>query len=237
MSGIVGMITSFYVFNLRFSLPSWYGIKNELVDGWLVFLSISSVSFYTAGNAFILGLFATYEAVGYYSIAEKIVRAFRQLLIPVSQAVFPRFSNLASTAQNRDIVLMWGKRMLVFMGGIGLLISIGLFLGAPLIVDLLLGAEYQPSILVIRILALLPFLISISNVLGIQILLPFRKDRIFTVIVMCAGIINIALAVLLVRNWQEAGMAVAVLISEIFVTVAMLIYLLKSDLNLFSRKL
>ena len=116
-------------------------------------------------------------------------------------------------------------------GRLGFILSVTIFVGAPVIVKVGLGPDYGPSIKVVRLLAGICFLIAASNVLGVQIMLPFRKDKAFTSILFGAGLINIALAVLFVPIWKESGMALSVLISEAFVTVAMLIYLWFHRLN------
>jgi len=228
-AGLAGVVVAFHMFKLRPVFPSWRGIWETLVEGWMLFLSTASVSLYTVGNAFILGLLTNHTVVGYYSAAEKIVKAVLGLLVPLAQAAYPRFSKMAS--ESKDLALQWGRRMLFLMGGLGLALSITLFVGAPAIVRIVLGPEYEPSIMVMQVLAALPFLIGASNVLGIQLMLPFGKDKPFTSILLSAGLINIALAILFAPIWQEFGMAVAVLLSEAFVTVSMLIYLWLCHIN------
>jgi len=66
------------------------------------------VSLYTAGNAFILGLLASNAAVGYYSAAEKIVKAVLGLTGPITQATFPRFSKMV--VESKDSVFKWGQK-------------------------------------------------------------------------------------------------------------------------------
>lgn len=121
--------------------------------------------------------------------------------------------------------------MLVVMGSVGLALSVALFVGAPVIVRVVLGPEYEPSIMVMRILAVLPLLIAISNIFVIQLMLPFGKDKAVTSIVLSAGLINIVLATLFVPIWKEIGMAAGVSLSETFVTATSLIYLLLRKLN------
>jgi polysaccharide transporter, PST family len=229
LSGLVGACLAVFMFKLQLVLPTRKGILKALQEGWVLFLSMASVSLYTAGNAFILGILTNITVVGYYSGAEKIVKAVLGLLGPIAQASYPRFSRLA--LESKALALQWGGRMLALLGGIGLILSLMLFIGAPFIVQIVLGPEYEPSIMVIRILAALPFLVAISNVLGIQLMLPFGKDRAFTFILFLAGFINIGLSIPLASRWNESGMAAAVLVSEIFVTVIMFIYLWKIQLN------
>ena len=177
-AGIVGMVIAITKFKLKPVVPSRRDICKALREGWNLFLSTASISLYTAGNAFILGLLTNSTAVGYYSAAEKVVKGVMGILGPVSQAIYPRFSKLVIESERQ--ALYWGKRMLLIMGGMGGLISILLFCGAPIIVEGLLGREYMPSIGVMRLLALLPLLIGLSNVLGIQIMLPFGSCLLYT---------------------------------------------------------
>jgi PST family polysaccharide transporter len=195
----------------------------------MLFLSTASVSLYTVGNAFILGLLTDPTAVGYYSAAERIVKAVLGLLGPIAQAAYPRFSRMAS--ESKVLALQWGRRMLAVMGSLGLNLSLAVFAGAPLIVRTVLGPDYGPSVMVMQILAGVCFPIAVSNVLGIQIMVPFGKHEVFAVILLGAGLINTALGVLLAPIWQESGMAVAVLLTETFVTGTMFIYLLLCQLN------
>jgi len=223
LAGVAGMIVAVRMFGLRPGAISWSGLGETLREGWVLFFSKASVSLYTAGNAFILGLLTNHVVVGYYSAAEKIVKAIQGLLWPLSQAAYPRFSKLA--VESKENALRWGRRMLIVMGGIGMVLSMIVFLTAPLLVYTLLGDQYVASIKVMRIIALLPFLIGLSNVLGIQLMIPFGMDRVFTKILLGAGLLNVGLALLLAPAWQAEGMAVSVLLSELFVTATMLFYL------------
>jgi len=223
LSGITGMIVSFRMFRLRFDRIKWSGVWETLKEGWVLFLSRASVSLYTAGNAFILGMLTNNTVVGYYSAAEKTVKGILSLIVPIAQVAYPRFSKLA--AESWDRALFWGRRMLAMMGGIGFLLMVGVLLGAPFISALLLGPSFAPSTVVMRVLAPTIFLIALSNVLGIQLMLPLGRDKAFTLILLGAGLLNFMLAAVLAPLWEAVGMAVAVLISELFVTVTMFVYL------------
>ncbi|MEM4522585.1 MAG: hypothetical protein QW738_05165 [Nitrososphaeria archaeon] len=61
-----------------------------------------------------------------------------------------------------------------------------------------------------------------------------EKDRIFTSILLIAGLISVTLAVLLARIWCASGMTTSLLISEAFVNFSMLSYL--SSVNLIPVK-
>jgi PST family polysaccharide transporter len=187
------------------------------------------VTLYTAGNAFILGLFVAPELVGYYAGAEKISRAFVGILNPISQTLYPRLSHLVSHAQNQAARLARISILVMVSAGTG--IGTAVFLLAPFIVHTVLGPHFGPSVAVLRILALLVPLVALGNVLGIQWMLPLGMDRAFNKIVLLAGGINLVLALVLAPIYMDKGMAWAVVIAETFVSVSMYLVLRSQNLD------
>lgn len=227
-AGVLGLGIGFWSFGLKRSAPSWAVVRELLSEGWLLFLSKAWISLYTVGNAFILGLLANATAVGYYSAGERLARGVLSLLGPISQAVYPRFSKVA--ADSRERALVWGGRMLTLMGLAGGGISACLFLTAPLIGTHVLGPGYERSVPVLRILALVPFLVALSNVLGVQLMVPLRLDGPFMFILAAAAVINLGTALVIAPLWLETGMAAASVLTEAFVTVAMMSVLYRRGL-------
>jgi PST family polysaccharide transporter len=202
---------------------------NALRMGWSMFLFRATVTLYTTGNGFILGLFAQPAQVGYYAGAEKITRGLLTPLNPLSQALFPRVSYLA--VQSRDRAARVAKLSLIVMALGGFLLGAAEFFFSPLIVRVALGPAYQPTVPVLRVMAGLVPVIALSNALGIQWMLPLGLDRSFNRIFLGAGILNIVLAVFLAPLYAQIGMAWALLTCELFVTVAMYIALRRRGLD------
>jgi PST family polysaccharide transporter len=200
---------------VRFRIPSARLVVRTLGLGWSTFIYQGALSFYTVGNGFILGLFGSPAAVGYYVGAEKISKAFATMLFPITQAVYPRISHLASHARGDAARL--ARASLFLVGAAGCLMGLGVFLGAPLLVHVVLGPGFDSAVVVLRILALLPPLIAISNVLGIQWMLALGLDRLVNTVVISACVLNVTLALILVPRYQHVGMAVAVVASEALV--------------------
>jgi PST family polysaccharide transporter len=203
--------------------PRYADLRTQLREGFSLFISQAGVKAYTSGNTFILGMFTNMAVAGYYSAAERVVQLILGLLGPVTQAVYPRAVQLA--ASSRDAALHLTRKMLLLMGSAGLALSAGVLVAAPWVAPILLGARFLPSITVMQILSPLPFLIALSNVLGIQIMVPFKHDVAFTVILVAAGLLNLGMSALLAPHWQGNGMAFSVTFSELLVTAAMFWYL------------
>jgi PST family polysaccharide transporter len=204
-------------------LPSVRGGVEALRLGWSMFLFRGAVSLYTVGNAFILGFFAPPAVVGYYAAAERISKAALGLLGPISQTLYPRLSHLVVDSWGEAVRLV--RTSLRVMAGGGALLGGILVAFAPTIAHLLFGAAFGPTIPALRVLSLLPPLIALSNVLGIQWMLPLGLDRPFNGIIVAAGVLNLGLAYLLAPRFGHVGMAWAVVGAEAFVTGTMYGYL------------
>jgi len=231
--GVAGLLVALWVFPVRLILPSRAVLKRELVDGWHLFVSRMSVSLYTTSNTVILGLFASNTVVAYYVAGEKIVRAIQGLQFPLAQAVFPHIGRLA--AESKTAALAFASRMTRIVGAVTLVMSAGLFLAAGPLTRVVLGEQFGDSVLVVRILSLLPFLGNLSHILSIQVMVNFGLKRTLTRILAMAGVANIVLVFALVGLWQHIGVCIAVLLTEAGITAAMYVALRRRGLDVFRR--
>lgn len=181
-----------------------------------MFAARAASGLYLQANTIILSLFAPAVAVATYGGAERIVRAAINLLTPLTQALFPRISQLAKSAPAQALTEI--RRTLLILvalslGGAALMALLG-----ETIIALLLGANYASSVAVLRVLVLAFPLVAAGTVLGIYWALPWRRERLFLGAVLLGGAVNLTLAVLLVPRWSAMGMAVAVVAAESCVT-------------------
>lgn len=218
---------------MKWILPSISDIFQELKEGAGIFLSTIWIGLYTTLTPTMLGIIAGGTSVGFYSIADKTRMLAQTLLTPISQALFPRMSNLFAVNQTAAWALI--RKSSVVIITMSALISALLFVAADVIVELLSGSAYQSSVPILRIMSILPFIISLSNIFGIQILLPNQQNNIFNRILFIAGMISLLLLYPLINTYKETGAAVNVLIVETFVTLNMGLFVLrlikKNNLN------
>jgi PST family polysaccharide transporter len=229
------LLFTFALRRVGFQVPRAASVYHSLRMGWTMFLYAASLTLYAAGNAFILGLFVHPEFVGYYAAGEKIVKALCGLITPIGQVVYPRIIHLLNTAPARAVSL--ARHALTFASAASTAIAIGALAGAPWIVRYFLGPSFGPAVVVIRVLCILIPMVAISNVLGIQWMLPLGMDWIFNAIVVSAGVTNIAVMLIIAPSYAHIGAAIAAVVAEIFVTLAMLAVLIKHNLFPFHRLL
>ena len=231
---IIAGVWSLYLikkeFKVKFKLQSVEILKVYLIDGWHIFISNLAISIYTVSTTFILGLFTNNTVVGYFAAADKIIQAFKGLLAPVSQAIYPYITNKVASSKEEGLNII--RKVTKYIAISTLIISSFIFLLAPYIIPFLLGKEYDKSILLLQIMSILPFMIGMSNIFGIQTMLPFNRKKAFSRILIFGSILSIILSLILVPLYQEIGSAITVTIIETFITVAMFIYLQNNGLQI-----
>jgi len=215
---------------VRFIIPSLNEIYFQLKESYLLFISNVSISLYTTTNIFLLGLLSSPVEVGYFAAADKIRAGIQSFATPINQSLYPRMAFLARNEkeQSKQLLMkfMLGGSIMLFVAGIVIF-----FFAKPIIL-ILAGNEYSKSIHILQIVALLPFIIYLSNVFGIQGLLNFGQKKEFTSIIILGSVISIVLSFLLVPTFASYGSAFSVLVTEIFVTLGMVyFYFKKKDLN------
>jgi polysaccharide transporter, PST family len=214
---------------LPFRFPTWSSVWEALRMGWTMFLFRASVSLYSVGNAFILGLFVSPQLVGYFAGAEKISKAFLGLFTPISQTLYPRQSYLLHHDRDRAARLARVAAIIMVAGGaaVGALV----FVLAPLLVQVILGKAFVPAVPVLRVLSLLLPLIGMNTAVGTQWMLPLGLDRTFTTTILLAGLINLVLASVLASSYAGLGMACAIVSAEIYIGVSFCVILRRRKLH------
>lgn len=223
---LVGGIWSLFLVRRKFKINFiWQNIsilKVTLFEGWHIFYSSLAVSIYTISTTFILGVFTNNTVVGYYAGADKIVQAVKGLYQPIATAIYPLISKKMN--DNKKEGLFFINSIKNYVGVYMAAISFVLFFFAEPIVHLLLGKQYQQSILILKITAFLPLIVSMSNIYGIQIMLNLGYKKMFSRIISIAAFLAIVLSLLLVPLYAALGTAITLLIVELFVTFAMYYY-------------
>jgi len=206
-------------FGIKFMLPSFKAIKHQLKEGWYIFISTVAVSFYRTLPSTLIGVFYSYKSVGYYTVGEKIIRAIVNLLQPVTQTLFPYISKKIFSSRKEGIDFAF--KVLKILSIFTLLVSSILFLFSHEIILFFAGDKFQRSIIVLKILAPLPFIVGIANIFGVQLMLNLGLKKKFSQILILGGILSIFLNIILIPLFEIKGASVAVIVSESLVMISM----------------
>jgi polysaccharide transporter, PST family len=221
---VPSIISLFYlkkIYPIKIAMPSGMEMIRELKSGWFIFLSSVSTSLYGASNTFILGLLFNNTYAGYYSFAEKIIRAFISFLNPLNSALFPYMSLKMKESQTEGLkifkVLFLSMLVITSIGVIFIYSTSGLIIN-------FINSEFYPSIVILRILSPLLLIVAVSNLIGFQILYTVGLEGKFLLSVFIAGIINLSCCFLLGPSLLYKSAAIALLISETFICFSFLYF-------------
>jgi PST family polysaccharide transporter len=212
-------------FQYIFVIPSISDILAVLKGGWYIFISTLAINMYTSTNVVILGLLTNNSVVGYFSAANKLVDCVKGVMNAVTQAVYPNVSQRMKKSKQIAVCFL-GKFLKYYVGSCTCL-SMILFIGAEVIVNLLFGPRYEETITVLRLMSVLPLIISISNVYGIQLMLNWGCQKIFSLILFSAAILNLIIVVPLTYVLSDVGVSVTMVVVELFISAATVLYVNK----------
>lgn len=219
LSGMVAVYIQIFRLKIPLHRPNIHTMLMQLRDGWHVFLSSISISFYTISSSVILGFFAGNVALGYFAAAEKLIAAVKGLTAPVMQAIFPAVSR--KMVENQQAAFRFVKQVgLVMLVLLGLACLLLVWFAEP-IVTLVLGPNYQASILLVQLLAITPVVVLLSNIFGVQLMLPLKLNKRYSQIYVVAALLSLTLALILVPLYAELGTVLTIISIELFVMIAM----------------
>lgn len=200
-------------------------ILMQLKNGAHIFFSTVAISLYTTSITVILGATTGTQQVGLFVGADKIKSSVQGLLSPISMVFYPRMGFLAATDPKRARTT--SLMLLRTIGGISLLLSVGLCLTAPIAVRILLGNDFGAAVPVLQVMSLLIFLIATNTVLATMIMLPFGLKREFLLCMLSGTLVGLGSAFPLSYYIGAVGAAIAAVLSEIVVMLALYFMLVR----------
>jgi polysaccharide transporter, PST family len=218
-----------------FAWPTPKSVWQALRMGWSMFLFRAAQGMSGSVNGLVLGSVTSLTALGEYAGAERLSRVFQQGMWPVNQALYPRLTH--QMENNTGDAMKTVRLSIIFLGGLGLLFGLILFLTAPLLVRLVLGPAFVNSLPALRVFALWIPLVALSTVMIFQLLLPNGLDYQFNLVTVVASLIGIGCSVFLAPRLGAAGIAWSTVVSQLFTVIAFAFIARGAGLNPFRRSL
>lgn len=184
------------------------------------FLSDVATKVYTAMDQTMLGILDTKESVGYYSMSIRLVKVLLTFVTSLAVVMVPRISNSIKNNRTDEVKRYIGMSTnLVYLIAIPALFGI-LAIGEE-VVMLYLGEEFLQSIGIFKLVSLNLIIIGLSNVFGMQAMIPYGKEKKFTIILSLAAVVNFIVNLILIPQLSYFGATYATILAELLVTVWM----------------
>jgi len=212
-SGILSIYVLFKLFKVEFILPSSSQIIFQLKDGWYLFISNFTKNMYRSINILILGLTTTNLYVGYYALAEKIIKSLQALMGPISDTLYPYIANKSAhqdLKKSLNDIFKISKYYFIIV----VIIVILILFFTPLIVSIIGGSYLDNVILDMRILSSVILFGVLNDLFGVIGLISLGYKKYFMTSVLFVAFINISLSLILAPIWKDMGVSIALSISE-----------------------
>lgn len=178
------------------------------------------ISIYLQLNTVLLGFMKDALAVGFFAAATKIMQMLLRMSSCLGSVMMPRASHLLAENKEEEFNTLIQKSY-DFTLAISLPITVGLILCAPVLIDVLCGTKFTPSILPSQIIAPIILVVAISNVMGLQVLYPKGKINMVTLCCGIGAVTDLLLNVFLIPHFSYIGTSIAYLGAEVATTVSM----------------
>lgn len=201
----------------------WDDIKRHIKPAFEIFLLNVIVSIYINLDSVMLGFIKGEEAVGYYTAATKITKAFTGITSALGFVVFPRLTNYYAKGEIEQFKSLV-TTSLNFIIILYVPIAVGLVICAPTLIPLYCGAMYLPSILTLQIMTPIVVFISISGILGTITLYAMDLQRLVIICTALGALSNFVLNLILIPLYSHQGAAIASVVAEMSVAISMLCF-------------
>ncbi|MFC5271574.1 oligosaccharide flippase family protein [Adhaeribacter terreus] len=183
-------------------------------------------SLYTTFNITYLGLVTNNNSVGAYTTSLKIYTIILGIFTALNEVLIPKLSKLAienSLAKFEQLI----EKSVNFISTLSFPIIFSGILLTPQIIRIITGPGYEGSIICLRILLPLLFIIGFAQILSNQILISFKKDKELLITASIGALVGVSFNLIFVSDLKEAGTALVLLVSESIVTLILLVFCLK----------
>lgn len=231
-SNILNFINVHHYIDLKF--VGNYNLKRHM-KAVLVFFAMSCATvIYTNMDTIMLGFIKTDEDVGYFNAAVKIKTILVSIVTSLGTVLLPRasyyiehglineFQKITRKALN-FVVLIVAPMMLYFI------------LFARQGINFLSGDAYAGAIIPMQIIMPTLLFIGLTNILGIQILVPLGNEKIVLYSEIAGAITDFMLNMILIPRMASAGTAISTLVAELMVFIIQYMALKDQVSNVFKQ--
>ncbi|MGG5334964.1 flippase [Enterococcus sp. AZ154] len=206
LSGILSLTIIIISKKATIIIPKRQLLVKQLKEAFPLFLSNVFTSFYTTSSVVILGFFAGNVSVGYYSAADKIIKAVTNITSPLVQAVYPNVSLLLK--QNKNNAVLFVRKITKYSTIIVGMICFLLCVASPFAFPYFFGNSYNRSISLIMIMSFIPLIILWAKIFGTLVLVNMGWQNKLSKVYFLTGILSLISTFILVPLFNEIGTAV-----------------------------
>lgn len=201
-----------------FARPTFAEVLGHLRGNAGLFIPVVAVSLYTTLNDVLLGALATTQEVAFYDYSYKISRILLHVVTALGTVMLPRMAALLKGGE-RERGLAVLDTSIWAMFSVSFALMFGIIAVAPEFTPVFFGDGYESCVLLMSLLGALIPVVTVTNVIGRQYLLPLGRDADYTKSILCGAAANVLLALLLVPFLGSLGATIGTMAADIAILI------------------
>lgn len=206
-----------------------YDFKRHLRAVGIFFAMACATTIYTHLDTVMLGFMKTDIDVGYYNASVKIKTILVSIVTSLGTVLLPRASYYVENGMMNEFNRITRKALsFVVVAATPMMIYFILF--AKEGIFFLSGGAYAGSIIPMQLIMSTLLFIGITNILGIQMLVPLGKEKVVMYSEIAGAVVDVIINAILIPRFASAGAAIGTLVAE-FVVLLVQYYALRKDIS------
>ena len=206
-----------------------YDLRRHLKPVAIFFAMACATTIYTHLDNNMLGLMTTDVDVGYYGAAVKIKNLLITIVTSLGAVLLPRASYYVEQGNMEEFRRITAKALnFVFLIAAPLTVYFTLFAKEGIL--FLSGDDFYGAITPMQVIMPTLFFIGLTNVLGIQILVPTGREKVVLYSEIAGAIVDLIINALLIPGMHATGAAIGTVVAE-FVVLAVQYYALRKEIG------
>ena len=202
-----------HIFKLNWSKVN---IFRHLKPSFSFFVLNLSISLYVQLNPVMLGFLSDNTQVGYYTAGSKLSYIILSVVTSMATVLIPHVSNMILVHDTEKFKQLITKVYHYYMA-LAFPFTVGLILLSVPLTLVIFGNSFYEASYVTAITAPVIIIISITNIIGLQILYPYGKENYVTYSTIGGAVINLIVDIPLILLWGSKGAAIATVCAELAV--------------------
>lgn len=210
-----------------------YRFKPHLKAVAVFFAMACASTVYTNLDTVMLGFMTGDETVGYYNAAVRIKSILVSIVTSLGTVLLPRASYYVEHGEMDRFRQITHKALnFVFLAAVPMMVYFILF--AKQGIFLLSGENYAGSVAPMQWIMPTLLFIGLSNILGIQILVPLGREKVVLWSIVAGAAVDVVLNVALIPCFGASGAAAATSVAELVVLVVQFAVLGRQAIDAFA---
>ncbi|MBO6116630.1 MAG: flippase [Ruminococcus sp.] len=201
-----------------------YDFKRHLKAVSVFFAMTCAATIYTHIDTVMLKFMISNEEVGYYAAATKIKSILVSIITSLGAVLLPRVSYYIKNNMTDEFKKIT-KKSLHFVLLISCPLMVYFVMYAKEGVLFLSGKEYLNSVIPMQLIMPTIIMIGLTNILGIQILVPLGRENCVLISTVVGAIVDIIINFILIPTMASSGAAIGTLVAEMTVLIVQYYYL------------